>query len=395
MEKNLKFLFEKILEKTVKNYNHTNNSHVTIESSPTIDLINKVRTHNGSKYELYVGIPELKVYQKFKQIFHKVWRTMGSHKSLSCDLHINTIIPKNFDTLKYKANQYKKELQEEVDKYVNRQRVIGNEISINIDDVEVINLNWVGGYRMGFSVYATCINKGNKEEILRVDNPIIQKQLNEICTDLLGHEYRDGIISGYSLDVNFVKNEPSEINESKMDEVKDFVKKNTDKIKNTFKEELKNSNEDAKTAFKHLITKKKDLTKEERDEISKELKQVFKRTAKRLGMASLFILPGGSILAILLHLFTKKKDVPYEETITEGKKVRVFSESVDNEELKWHRDRENRLVEIIEGSDWELQFDNELPFKLKKGMSVIIPEGVYHRVIKGNGNLKVSITILD
>lgn len=395
MEKNVKFLFEKILEKTVKNYNQYNDSRVKIESTPTIELINKVKTHNGSKYEVYVKIPELKVFADFTHIFHKAWKTMGLHKTLETNLFINTIIPKNFDTLKYKANQYKQELQEEVDKYVKRQRVVGNEISINIDDVEVINLNWVGGYRMGFSVYATCINNGNKEEILRVDNPIIEKELNYLCTELLGHEYRDGIIQGYGLTVEFVKNEPSEINESKMDEVKDFVKKNTDKIKNTFKEELKNSNEDAKTAFKHLITKKKDLTKEEREEISKELKQVFKRTAKRLGMASLFILPGGTILVILLNLFTKKKEVPYDETISEGKKVRLFTESIDNHELKWHRDRENRLVEVIEGEGWQLQFDDELPINLEKGMSLIIPEGVYHRVIKGSGNLKVSITVLD
>lgn len=395
MEEKIKFLFDKILERTVKNYNQYNDSRVKIESTPTIDLVNKVKTHRGSKYEVYVKIPELNVFADFTHIFHKVWKTMGLHKTLETNLFINTIIPKNFDTLKYKANQYKQELQEEVDKYVKRQRVVGNEISINIDDVEVINNNWVGGYRMSFSVYATCINNGNKEEILRVDNPIIEKELNYICTELLGHEYRDGIIQGYGLTVDFVKNEPSEINESKMDEVKDFVKKNTDKIKTTFKEELKNSNEDAKTAFKHLITKKKDLTKEEREEISKELKQVFKRTAKRLGMASLFILPGGTILVILLNLFTKKKEVPYDETISEGKKVRLFTESIDNHELKWHRDREDRLVEVIEGEGWQLQFDDELPFNLEKGMSVIIPEGVYHRVIKGSGNLKVSITVLD
>lgn len=299
MEEKLKFLFEKILERTVKKYNQYNDSRVKIESTPTIDLVNKVKTHRGSKYEVYVKIPELKVFSDFTHIFHKIWKTMGLHNKIETNLFINTIIPKNFDTLKYKANQYKQELQEEVDKYVKRQRVVGNEISINIDDVEVINNNWVGGYRMSFSVYATCINNGNQEEILRVDNPIIEKELNYICTELLGHEYMDGIIQGYGLTVDFVKNE------------------------------------------------------------------------------------------------TKKNDVPYDETITEGEKVRVFSESVDTEELKWHRDREDRLVEVIESSGWELQFDNELPFKLKKGMSVIIPEGVYHRVIKGNGNLKVSITILD
>lgn len=298
MEEKIKFLFGKILERTVKKYNDFKDSHVKIESTPTIDLINKVKTHYGSKYEIYITVPELKVTERFKQVFYRICQIMRLNNTLDSTLFINTIIPKNFDTLKYKANQYKKELQEEVDKYVNRQRVIGNEISINIDDVEVINLNWVGGYRMGFSVYATCINKGNKEEILRVDNPIIQKQLNEICTDLLGHEYRDGIISGYSLDVNFVKNE------------------------------------------------------------------------------------------------TVENDVPYEEEITEGYKVRLFTESVDDEELKWHRDRESRLVEVIDGDGWQLQFDNELPIILTKGDSLIIPEGVYHRVIKGKNKLKVKITNL-
>ena len=395
MEEKIKFLFEKILERTVKKYNEFNDSHVTIESTPTVDLINKVRTHNGSKYEIYITVPELKVTERFKQVFYRVCQIMRLNKSLDWTLFINTIIPRNFNALKDMANQFKKELQEKVDKYVNRQSVVGNDISINIDDVEVINNNWVGGYRMSFSVFATCENKSSKEEILRVDNPIIQRELNEICTELVQHEYNNGVISGYSLDVDFVKNEPSEINESKMADIKDFIKKNTDKIKDTFKEELKNSSDDAKTAFKHLITKKKDLTKEEREEISKELKQVFKRTAKRLGMTSLFILPGGSILVILLNLFTKKKEVPYDETISEGKKVRLFTESVDDNELKWHRDRESRLVEVIEGEGWQLQFDDELPINLEKGMSLIIPEGVYHRVIKGSGNLKVSITVLD
>ena len=273
MEEKIKFLFDKILEKTVKNYNQYTDSRVKIESNPTIDLINKVRTHDGSKYEIYLKIPELKVYADFNYIFRKVFRTMGLHKSLESNLYINTIIPRNFHVLKDKANQYKEELQEKVNEYVNRQSIIGNDISINIDDVKVINTNWSGGNRMSFNVFATCKNKSNREEILRVDNPIIQRDLNRICTELLGHEYQDGVISGYSLDVDFVKNEPSGINESKMDDIKDFIKKNTDKIKDTFKEELKNSSDDAKTAFKHLITKKKELTKEEREEISKELKQ--------------------------------------------------------------------------------------------------------------------------
>ena len=44
--------------------------------------------------------------------------------------------------------------------------------------------------------------------------------------------------------------------------------------------------------------------------------------------------------------------------------IRTFSESVDEMELIWHRDREDRKITIIEGRDWKLQMDNELPVSL-------------------------------
>lgn len=86
--------------------------------------------------------------------------------------------------------------------------------------------------------------------------------------------------------------------------------------------------------------------------------------------------------------------LPFQEKIIDDKKLRVFSPDVDSDELKWHRDRENRLVEILEGENWYLQMDDELPKKLYVGEKYYIPVGVYHRVIKGNSNLKVLISIL-
>lgn len=86
---------------------------------------------------------------------------------------------------------------------------------------------------------------------------------------------------------------------------------------------------------------------------------------------------------------------PYsDESINEEVKIRTFDVNVNTDELKWHRDREDRLVEVIDGDNWGLQFDNELPIKLVKGESYIIPEGLYHRVIKGDGELKVKISYL-
>ena len=55
----------------------------------------------------------------------------------------------------------------------------------------------------------------------------------------------------------------------------------------------------------------------------------------------------------------------------------------------WHRDDEDRTVEILGETDWKLQLDNELPTSLNE--SIFIPRHHWHRVIKGNGNLKLKI----
>ena len=83
--------------------------------------------------------------------------------------------------------------------------------------------------------------------------------------------------------------------------------------------------------------------------------------------------------------------LPYTQEIIDDIKIRTFNQNVDDEELKWHRDREDRIVEVVESNDWYIQMDNELPELLIVGKKYFIPEGVYHRVIKGEGKLIVSI----
>ena len=86
---------------------------------------------------------------------------------------------------------------------------------------------------------------------------------------------------------------------------------------------------------------------------------------------------------------------PYQDLqITEKSKIRVFESNVDSGELHWHRDRENRLIEVLEGNGWMLQLDDELPVEMKVGNQYLIPEGVYHRTIKGEGDLKIKINFV-
>jgi hypothetical protein len=81
---------------------------------------------------------------------------------------------------------------------------------------------------------------------------------------------------------------------------------------------------------------------------------------------------------------------PYtQEIIDESVIIRTFSGDVDEFELKWHWDEDDRLVEIIGSTDWLFQFDNELPIEMKD--PIFIPKGNIHRVIKGSGELKVKI----
>ena len=59
---------------------------------------------------------------------------------------------------------------------------------------------------------------------------------------------------------------------------------------------------------------------------------------------------------------------PYQDLeVTEKSKIRIFESDVDSGELHWHRDRENREVEILEGNGWGLQLDDELPVTMEVG----------------------------
>ena len=70
---------------------------------------------------------------------------------------------------------------------------------------------------------------------------------------------------------------------------------------------------------------------------------------------------------------------------------RTFSKSVNENELEWHRDKEDRIVIPINENDWYIQFDNELPQSLEPGKIIHIPKGLIHRLIKGKSNLSISI----
>jgi len=397
MEKEqVKNIFEKYIKYAIKLTNKE--LDVEVNDLPRVELVQEL-------YDVYYEKPRFDIYinsnwfwedHKNEEVFNSKIRELARMSrlvnSINYRIYYNTNIPERFDELLSSSEEFKTELENYLSSYDSKDSYF------KVEFVGPENTNWAGMDKMTVRVIVELhTNEPNNDSLRKA----AEKTLKIVLTRMVNGKYSD--FEGFSLymDVEELENsveddeDDEELNENKVEDSISLIKKNTDRIKTTFKEELKNSSDDAKLAFKHLVTKKKNLSKEEREQISNELKLVFKRTAKRLGMASLFMLPGGSILIVLLHLFTKKKEEPYDEIITENSKIRIFSESVDDEELKWHRDREDRLVEVIEGDGWEIQFDNELPKSLTPGTQIVIPEGVYHRVIKGSSELKIKVYFLD
>lgn len=81
---------------------------------------------------------------------------------------------------------------------------------------------------------------------------------------------------------------------------------------------------------------------------------------------------------------------PYIEILNDGFVIREFLQATPSAELVWHRDKEDRIVEALHDTDWKVQLDNDIP-RILEQKQLFIPKGVYHRLIKGTGDLKVKV----
>lgn len=79
-----------------------------------------------------------------------------------------------------------------------------------------------------------------------------------------------------------------------------------------------------------------------------------------------------------------------EVKISNTEYIREFKNDIDDEDLKWHFDDEDRIIEVIGYTDWKFQFDNELPQNMND-QKIFIKKGNWHRIIKGSNDLKVKL----
>jgi hypothetical protein len=81
--------------------------------------------------------------------------------------------------------------------------------------------------------------------------------------------------------------------------------------------------------------------------------------------------------------------LPFSEKKLENTFIRTFSADLDSNELKWHKDLEDRIVSPISATDWLFQRENELPTPINQEIKIKANE--WHRIIKGSGDLVVKV----
>lgn len=83
-----------------------------------------------------------------------------------------------------------------------------------------------------------------------------------------------------------------------------------------------------------------------------------------------------------------------EEQIEPNKFVRKFSKDLFEDDLYWHKDKEDRVISKISGDDWFYQEDNKLPVKISSS-PIFIKKNTWHRIIKGSSDLTIEVLKLN
>lgn len=82
---------------------------------------------------------------------------------------------------------------------------------------------------------------------------------------------------------------------------------------------------------------------------------------------------------------------PYKEKIKGNIKTRIFKNTLNESDLKWHRDENKRYIKVISGCNWKIQLEDSFPVTLKEGKTYFINTQKWHRLVKGEGDLVIKI----
>jgi len=91
-----------------------------------------------------------------------------------------------------------------------------------------------------------------------------------------------------------------------------------------------------------------------------------------------------------LQLLPQLSGKPYTDIIESDSTIsRLFPATTKPEDLKWHMDDEDRTITVLSNTNWQFQFEDQLPVSLNS--PIFIRRHQWHRLIKGDGSLMISI----
>jgi hypothetical protein len=83
-----------------------------------------------------------------------------------------------------------------------------------------------------------------------------------------------------------------------------------------------------------------------------------------------------------------------EKKIDEERSIRVFSSDLGQDDLYWHKDKEDRVISKKYGEDWYYQEDNSLPV-LISSKPIFIKKNTWHRILMGSSDLVIEVNKLN
>ena len=75
------------------------------------------------------------------------------------------------------------------------------------------------------------------------------------------------------------------------------------------------------------------------------------------------------------------KEIFIEETEDAYVYKRLFDKNLNDSDLYWHKDKEDREIILLKGEGWYIQKDNSIPVLIEKNKLYFIDKNVWHRLI--------------
>lgn len=87
-------------------------------------------------------------------------------------------------------------------------------------------------------------------------------------------------------------------------------------------------------------------------------------------------------------------NLPFVSCETKNGFIRTFFSDTCSSSLVWHRDKQDRTVTVLNGEGWFFQFEDQLPFELKKGMTFFIENNTFHRILKAEDSTNIEVEVV-